>query len=202
MEKIYDASIEGIGKIIGGNYKNVSIEGIGTIQGDIKAEKIEIEGIGTAKGNINCDSFNVSGVLKCLGNVEVIEKTKISGYVTIKGSCQCRELYSDGKLDIDELLSADKVTLIIEATNKIKEIGGEEIKVIGGSKSIFEGIFYSKILVSDFIEGDNITLEKTECKVVRGHNVIINRDCNIDRVEYSGEISIDKRSKVNNIVKI
>lgn len=202
MDQIYDIKIEGVGKIAGGTYKDVRIEGVGTIYGDIKGENIKVEGVGTSKGNITCNNLNVSGKVKCTGNVEVLDKVKISGYVTIQGNCQCGEVYSDGKLDVKELLSADKITLIIEATNKIKEIGGEDITILAGGKSIFEGIFYNKKLVSDSIEGDNITLENTECRTVRGHNVKINRGCNIDRLEYSGEVVIDKNSKVNNVVKI
>lgn len=202
MNNIYDVSMDGIGKIVGGNYKDVSVQGIGTIIGDIKGENISIEGVGSSNGSIDCNSLEVQGTFKCKGNVEALDEIKVSGLLTIKGNCQCRDLYSNGKLDIDELLSADKITLIIEATNKIKEIGGEDVKVIAGSKSIFEGIFYNKKLVSDSIEGDNIILENTECKIVRGHNVTINKGCIIDTVEYSGEILIDKNSKVNNIVEV
>lgn len=202
MDKIYDIKIDGIGKITGGSYKDIRVEGIGTIDGDIKGENIIVEGVGKATGNINCNYLNVEGKFKCRGNIEVTEKIKISGYITISGSCQCREVYSDGKLDIDELLSADKITLIIEATNRIKEIGGEDIRVIAAGKSVFEGIFYTKKLISDSIEGDNIILENTECKIVRGNNVTINRGCSIDIVEYSGKILIDEKSKVKNIIKI
>lgn len=202
MDNIYDISIEGIGNVGGGCYKDIKVEGIGTILGDVKGEKISVEGVAKAEGFIKCNDLNVEGKLRCKGTVEVSDRARITGYMSISGDLQCREVFSDGKLCVSNLLSADKVFLSLCSKNKIKEIGGEEITVISERKSIFQGILYSNKLESYSIEGDRIVLENTECTIVRGHNVTINRGCNIESVEYTGEIFVDDRSQVKNIVKL
>ncbi|MGL5712059.1 MAG: hypothetical protein ACRCX2_03500 [Paraclostridium sp.] len=52
------------------------------------------------------------------------------------------------------------------------------------------------------LEGDNITLENCEARVVRGKNIEIGKNCNIKNVEYSGSIKIDPKSKVEKSYKI
>lgn len=202
MEKKNDIKMEGIGQITGGSYNNIKIEGISTIMGDIKGVRMVIEGVAKARGSIRLNSLNIEGKFNCQGNIDVSQRVNVSGYISIDGNCQCGELFSDGKIMVRGLLSADKIVLEITASNEIKEIGGEEIRVTEGKKSIFQGLFYTNKLVSNSIEGDNIYLENTECSIVRGRNIKINKGCTIDRVEYSGEISIDNRSTVKNLVKI
>ena len=52
------------------------------------------------------------------------------------------------------------------------------------------------------IEGDNIYVDTAQVQVIRGEHVEIGPDCQIDKVEYSQFISIDKGSKVGEIVQI
>ncbi|MGL4107584.1 polymer-forming cytoskeletal protein [Clostridium sp. LP20] len=202
MEKNNNIKMEGIGQITGGTYNNIKIEGISTILGDIQGERMVVEGVAKVRGAIRCNNLDIEGKFNCKGNVDVSNRFNVSGYASIDGNCQCGELISDGKLMVRGLLSADKIVLEITATNEIKEIGGEEIRVIEGKKSIFQGLFYSNKLVSHLIEGDNIYIENTECSIVRGRNIKINKGCIIDKVEYTGEISIDNRSTVKNLVKL
>lgn len=51
-------------------------------------------------------------------------------------------------------------------------------------------------LYSDVIEGDNIELTNTICKIVRGNNVVINSGCKIGRVEYKDKLQINNNSEV------
>ena len=56
--------------------------------------------------------------------------------------------------------------------------------------------FKRKFLTTNLIEGDKITLENTKCKIVRGHDIVIGPGCEIDKVEYTGKLTIDKDSTV------
>ena len=44
--------------------------------------------------------------------------------------------------------------------------------------------------------GDNIEVENTRAKVVRGKNIIVGKNCTIERIEYSGEFKVDEKSLV------
>ncbi|WP_216828547.1 hypothetical protein [Alkalihalobacterium elongatum] len=68
------------------------------------------------------------------------------------------------------------------ATSRINEFGGETIKVGSKSINVYKG---PHRLEANIIEGDNIFLEHTTAKVVRGKNVVIGAHCQIDLVEYS-----------------
>jgi hypothetical protein len=57
-------------------------------------------------------------------------------------------------------------------------------------------------LTADLIEGDNVTLDVTKAKVVRGKKVIIGKDCEIDLVEYRDEIKISEGAKIKEQRKI
>ena len=52
-------------------------------------------------------------------------------------------------------------------------------------------------LTTSVIEGDDIYLEATTAKIVRGNNVTIGSDCNIELVEYRNTITVAPDSKVN-----
>jgi hypothetical protein len=52
------------------------------------------------------------------------------------------------------------------------------------------------------IEGEEIDIEGTKADLVRGRNVVIGSGCEIERVEYSGTLTVDKTAKVEEQVKI
>jgi hypothetical protein len=89
------------------------------------------------------------------------------------------------------------VDIYLHGKCKAKEIGGENISV---KLSAFDDSLVAKLLktvfsyrrefITESVEGDNIYLEGTTTKVVRGNNVIIGKGCYVEKVEYSGEIKI------------
>ena len=48
----------------------------------------------------------------------------------------------------------------------------------------------------DVIEGDNIYIEYTQAKIVRGNTIVIGPGCNIELVEYKNNYTKDKESTV------
>ena len=51
-------------------------------------------------------------------------------------------------------------------------------------------------LVADIIEGDDIYLENTHAKVVRGNNITLGPGCEIAFVEYKNDFKQDKEATV------
>lgn len=56
-------------------------------------------------------------------------------------------------------------------------------------------------VTADSIEGDEIYLESTRSKMVRGKRVLIGPDCQIDRVEYEEEIHVHDEAEVHETVQ-
>jgi hypothetical protein len=62
--------------------------------------------------------------------------------------------------------------------------------------------FYLGQLVTDTIEGDDIYLEYVKAKVVRGNNIEIGPDCEIDLIEYKNTLKQHESSRVGNSRKV
>ncbi len=214
----YDkVSIAGRGHIVGDIKANrVEVSGMAKSTGKIKAEYLTISGMfksfndiniseklqinGTSKcdGMINANNVEVNGTLKVLKNI-AFDNLISYGVLTINGECEGRKFVGNGYTNIYGLLSADIIELELWRKSIIKEIGGAEIRVRrrSGAFNLFKGK-----LISDIIEGDEILLEGTVAKVVRGHNIEIGDGCNIEKVEYTGKLNIIGNSTIKEKVFI
>ncbi|WP_064093976.1 polymer-forming cytoskeletal protein [Rossellomorea aquimaris] len=220
-----ELKISGSGKI-NGNIKTGYMKSSGSshIHGDLKAEKISISGSSKFEGsimaatmevsgsskvseNLICKDFKASGSCVVQGKLQG-ENVKSSGLLKVLKDCEVETFTSHGAVTIDGLLSADKVDIQLEHQSSIKEIGGETIVVKNqNSTRLLKQVvnfFFQKDdhLHSDLIEGDEVYLENTKAKLVRGKNVVIGENCEIETVEYSGSLDIKKESKVQNQVKM
>ena len=59
-----------------------------------------------------------------------------------------------------------------------------------------------KELTADIIEGDDIYLENTHAKVVRGNNITLGSGCEIELVEYKNDFKQDKEAEIGTHRKI
>ena len=174
--------ISGSGKVTGGDYNNINISGRGKVIGDVKANNINVSGMAKALEDMEFREMVISGSFKALGNLNATENI------------------GEGKLRIDGLLSADDIDIRLIGQSSINEIGGENIKIKSGKDNNFKlWIFNYKQknqLTCNLIEGDNIEIENTRARVVRGKNIIVGKNCTIERIEYSGEFKLDEKSLV------
>ena len=91
------------------------------------------------------------------------------------------------------MLNAEHVDITPTSGSHIGSIGGSSIEITRPTEHGF-ALFRSKaagsvpLIVIDSIEGDNVRLECTSAKVVRGKDVVIGIGCRIDRVEYTGTL--------------
>lgn len=203
-----DLRINGIGSSAGGSFDLVQINGKGEIYGDLECRELQINGLGSFSGNVKAEVFKVSGKSEVSGNLECGMAT-IDGKIDIDGKLKARDIENRGMLGVTEevssesfhsygafkisgLLNADKIQIIMYAPCSAMEIGGEEIDIrVGKASGLREliGSFFSgwplkTSFSTDTIEGDDIYLENTSAKVVRGNNIKIGPGCQIDIVEY------------------
>ena len=223
-----DLRINGVGSSAGGSFNTVQINGKGEINGDVECNDLQINGLSTINGNITAKTFKVSGKSDIEGDIKS-DTVTIDGKIDINGGVTAAQIenrgmlgvakevssetfHSHGGFKIGGLLNADKIQIIIYAPCSAAEIGGEEIDVrTGGSSGLreFLGSFFSgwplkTALSAETIEGDNIYLENTTAKVVRGSNIKIGPGCQIDVVEYKNtfEKKNDSGIQVNESRKI
>ncbi len=192
-------NLSGIGSAAGGTYDDVLVQGIGKIHGDIDCVRCKLEGVASVFGNIKAQDVHIQGKAKVEGGVAA-DEVKIEGDVFVGGNCEAESFDAAGGFTVDGLVSADQVSIRLYGPAKIREIGGETIRVMKGHGF---GLFSRfKKLSTESVEGDDVYLEYTKAKVVRGNRVHIGPGCEIDLVEYRGEFRQDEDARVTEHNKV
>jgi len=197
--------VDGVGTINGGLYKDLDINGVCTVEGDLKAESIKINGVCTCNGNVEAERFDCDGVLTVNGNLRA-GTADIDGVVTVNGSkIEADRIDCDGLLSVEGEISAD----VIDADGKLNadEIVGDRIRIKSYWKRGLVALLFTigeknsmKFSTIDLIEGTTVELRGVRAKSVNGHDVTIGKNCKIDRVDASGELTIAPSSIVGETV--
>lgn len=185
------------------------ISGTGTVEGDVRSEQFKINGSGKIAGNMTGSDFAVSGSGTVIKNVEV-HNIKIEGSLKIGMDCNAEVFTSDGSFDIGGLLNADEINInLLGFKSKAREIGGGKITVsigpahgLGVLKTIISMGILNPVLEADVIEGDEIMLENTSARIVRGNNITIGPGCDIGTVEYKGHYVKNGDARVGTETKV
>jgi cytoskeletal protein CcmA (bactofilin family) len=217
---VYDEiAISGSGKVTGdAEARNVRVSGAAHFEGSVKADSLrgsgsfhvardveagEFKCSGSAHvgGSVKADKLAASGSVKIGGNAKVVN-AHISGSTRIGGDLEGEHVRSSGVINVGGLLSADTVEMALGGNCRVREIGGERITVLCGGR-IGRGFFCfgwlcrTGSLTVESIEGDDVHLEATTAKIVRGQRVKIGRGCRIERVEYGESLQIDPDARVD-----
>jgi len=171
--------------------QTLKVNGSGRVADDLSSKEVKINGSANLGGEVSCETFSVSGTADVKKGLKA-HKVNINGSVKIEGDLSADEFTSNGLFEINGLLNADNIEVrLYWHKSRAREIGGEKISVglgkggLGVIKTLFTGIHYPS-LVADSIEGNDISLENTTAKVVRGNNITIGAGCEIGLVEYKG----------------
>lgn len=214
-----DLTISGMMEGQGGTYNSVNLHGVGkvnghldcidfhchgrvNIQGDVKAEQmVEINGDARIAGNLESGKVKVHGKTIVGGYVSG-EEIDIHGFLNVNSNCDAESFCTRGGFRINGLLNAGTIDIQLYASCEAKEIGGGTIRILKPvmvspfSKFIRSILPKINVLTAETIEGDDIHLENTRAKVVRGTNVTIGSGCIIDIVEYKQHFDQDKNANV------
>jgi cytoskeletal protein CcmA (bactofilin family) len=191
---------------IEGNVKadNTRIVGSLSVTGSLQSDEIRIAGNVETNGDVKSKDIVLRGGMDVRGGLKA-DNMRLVGYTTIKKNCEAETFRSEGPLTIVGLLNADEIDIRIYSRCKVAEIGGGRIQARRGHysklgnliKSFFTlGDLFKGKLIADTIEGDEIRLEDTKAKMVRGKKVFIGDGCEIDMLEYADECRIAGRSTV------
>ena len=213
---VSDGKIEGVGTFQGGVYKDLRIDGVCTINGDLEADSLIVNGVCECNGNINAKSFDCDGVLTIEGNLRA-GTIDIDGVVNVKGNkVEADKIDCDGVLSVEGEISAD----VIEADGKLnaEEIVGDRIVIKSYWKRGIKGLFIRagekagvklstkapviglvgslKFSTIGLIEGTTVELRGVRAKSVSGQDVNIGKNCEIDSVSATGTLSVHPSAKV------
>jgi cytoskeletal protein CcmA (bactofilin family) len=206
-----DFRVNGAGKVTH-NLKsgNTIIKGNTEINGDVEGGEFEVHGQGTVDGNVEVDKIKAHGMLGVRGDVKA-ETLNVYGQLSLRGNCDAEVFICSGAFEIEGTLNAGDVTINLYGTARVKEVVGGKIivqKARGDKLGKFFAVitnplnFYKTQLTTDTIEGDEIAIEHTMAKVVRGETITIGDGCEIDLVEYRGTFSKASGASVLKHVKI
>jgi cytoskeletal protein CcmA (bactofilin family) len=179
---------------------------VGTMQmqGQLKAKDVRVVGTSSWSDRVQADTMSVSGTaaiggdaaireLRCSGTVEAngnlaSERVQLKGELSIRGDCEAERFEGRGMFRIGGLLNAGELDIKLYRPCKVREIGGGRISVRKASLLNPLSLFFrpssdAELSVS-IVEGDEIYLEHTKAKVVRGNRIVIGPGCEIELAEY------------------
>jgi cytoskeletal protein CcmA (bactofilin family) len=137
------------------------------------------------------------------GNIKG-EELKVQGSIVVGGDCEVETFKAEGQFTVSGLLSAEHIDIQTYGECKAGEIGGQTIRVREKTDLLLGLIKTVKSvkLETDLIEGDHIELENTKAKIVRGNQIIIGKNCEIDLVEYKESYQLEKNGRVKESIKL
>ena len=220
-----DLIINGSGNSAGGNFKTVNIKGNGKIDGDIECNIMNIEGRGNVYGNLKANTIQIKGSSAVKGRCQATDMDiqgsadfgddvstgdiNAKGRININGNLDVEKFHIEGAFKIRGLVNAGELELKLHGPSEAREIGGETITVRREGRFIFTRIDkmiktfgFSTCLISDVIEGDDIYLEYTTAKIIRGNNIELGPGCEIELIEYKNSYKQDEKSVVTKSKKM
>ncbi|MCL6444191.1 MAG: bactofilin [Alicyclobacillus sp.] len=194
-----NVDVQGIAKIHGDvECVNCHMEGVSEIAGHVKAIKVNMNGKAKVLGDVVAEHIEVEGATRITGTCRAAgslmirgsstiggvsaHKLTLDGVMRVKGACEAETFNGKGGFRIDGLLNADTIQMEICRDSSVNEIGCERIRVEHAlSSKLFQR---SRRLTVQTIEGDEIYLESTKAKTVRGNQVTLGPGTEVDVVEY------------------
>ncbi len=189
------------------------------VDGSVNAGYVKTSGSIRVKGDLETDKFVSEGSFKVGGLLSGDEIT-----VRLGGDCQAEEIGGERievRSGVDRGFDPDELSERVEGRRrgkrwKFREMGidididfeklssemsklGAKLGNLGLSLTGFGG---GGTLRAHSIEGDEIYLEATRAKLVRGKRVLIGPDCEIERVEYEEESHVHDDADVTETAQL
>ncbi len=105
-----------------------------------------------------------------------------------------------GGIRVSGLIKAGQVEIELGGRSNAREIQGSRI-VVKSSRSFFFWIRRGKRLDVELIEGDDISLEATNARIIRGERVKLGSGCRIETVEYGESLEVSPKATVQSQMK-
>jgi cytoskeletal protein CcmA (bactofilin family) len=185
------------------------------VDADLEVERAKAFGAFDVGGSVRAQSMRVLGACTVRGSVRADEVHVVGAFDA--DTVESATFLARGAVDVDGLLSGDTVELHIGGGHSdVGEIGGGRVEVwrsnfgkrsgflkVLGSFFVHVGILSirSSLRVGS-VEADDVLLENTCAKVVRGRRVEIRAGCTIEEVEYSESLTVHPKAHVGTRTKL
>jgi len=185
----------------------INVAGTASFKGEVKTELLKIDGNGTIAKETFAKEVFIAGIANFHKNLKS-EGIKIEGMCTIKGDCAAEVFDVEGQIKIGGQLNGDAIRINTFYKSEINEIVGSAIDIKRSGNVVTE--ILSKVLDTvrinnlavNTIEGDSISIDYTDARVVRGEHIVIGEHCDVGLVEYSASLKQHPRAKVGETRKM
>jgi cytoskeletal protein CcmA (bactofilin family) len=185
--------------------KRIGVVGTCTFSNDVSSDAMKISGTASIGGDASLKELRCSGTMEIRGSLQS-ERLEIKGELETQGDCEAELFVSQGIFNIGGLLNAGRMDIKLYRDCQAKEIGGENIKVRRASMLNPFSFFFRPSphaqLSAALIEGDDIYLEHTTAKVVRGSRITLGPGCSVELVEYKEHLEMGKGAHVSEKRKV
>lgn len=200
--------------------ETMKINGAGTADGNVKATSIVVNGSGSFTRDVQAGELIVNGDtsitqgagigrLKIKGRASVggslaAHEVDIRGTLKVDGDCSADTFVGEGVFTIGGLLNAGTVHMQLFGPCSAREIGGEQVTITQSRKGLadFVAMFSEKRLHVDTIEADEVWIENTTARTVRGGKVTLGAGCEVSLVEHTGEYTAAPDARVGEARKV
>jgi len=172
--------------------ESASFQGAGVVRGNVEVGDLRVQGGFDADGTAKLGKLKLQGGGSFGGDVTAAD-IDVKGGLKVEGNCSGEDVKIRGGFNIQGLLNVETLDAKVFFGCSAKEIGGGKISVEGRG-----GIFWFRKLLGrinipfagapgltvETVEGDDVYLEHTNARVVRGNRVRIGGGCNIGLVEF------------------
>ncbi|MHC1750904.1 MAG: hypothetical protein AB9856_21730 [Cellulosilyticaceae bacterium] len=209
--KCYEFSGSGSAKVNGNIVcDSFEVSGAGKIFGNVSGRTIHISGACKIEGDLEGQEISVTGAGKILGGIKA-EKVTASGAITVAKNIEAEEIWIDGAIKHEGFMNAEKVVIRVMGAGMtyFNEIGATKVTINDDS---FDHGILSKLIgmftgtkgnvSGNLIEADTIAIERVCVKELRGGNIKVGPNCEVDRVECSGELEIHETAVVKEIHRV
>jgi len=176
----------------------IKITGSCEVHGDVEADKFTSEGAFQIDGLLSADEISIRLGGDChareIGGEKIIVRSNAHIHTGKFRSSQGQDAGGPKRWTFNEFGIGIDIDLE-RITDMIGQIGED----IGLHVSDYVG---GGILETDSIEGDEIYLESTQAKIVRGKRIVIGPGCEIESIEYEESIELDESSTVEQTTRI
>lgn len=171
-----EAHVSGACEIEGDcNSREFHSSGKTRIQGSARAREFHASGKVSVAGDLVAQEVAVAGKVDVGGDIRDAEDVSISGMVKVAGGVKAREFASRGMFEIGKDLEAEEVAIHLSGTSRVPRIVAREVTVRRGERN--------GELIVETIEADEVYVESTRAKLIRGREVRVGPYSVVDAVE-------------------
>lgn len=205
------------GTIHAGSYGVVTLHGSHTLERGVRFERLSVRGSVHASEYLGGQVVCEAGTIRCDGVMRV-DSLVGDGRIQLRGSIQCASMDFVGVLDGHGAVVCEGTMLLAGVLSTRQAVRAARLEVNGvlnvhtvQARHLQLGPFesalfprhgitrYSQFSEATRIIGSSIHVDRLRCDLIRGDEIVIGKDCRIDRIVYRQDFQTGSSSAVTRI---